>query len=506
MRLLDLLSHLPAVRLPLPPCDAEVRTLTADSRAAGPDTLFVCLRGPVRDGHAYAHAAYARGCRAFLCEYPPDLPSGAAVAYVPDSRRALATLAGALYGYPERDLTLIAVTGTKGKTTVAYMIYRLLHSHGVPAGYIGSNGVLYGNKHEGTANTTPDAMTLRRILCAMRGDGVRVAVMEISSQAICCERPAGLVFPICIFTNLARDHIGEGEHPDYAHYRDAKARLFSEYGCRTMIANIDDPTASYMIAGASAGEVQTVSLAGTPATLSADRIRPVREDGCFGTALFLHGLGEEGLPMRLSMPGACNVENALLALLATRAYLRDYLPGQDASLRSLARTMEGIRVPGRFETVKTPLSEVDFVIDYAHNAYSLSTAIDTLRSYEPARLVCLFGSVGGRTYARRAELAAAACAADFCIVTADNPDSERPEDTMREICTVLDDHGCEYVAIPDRAAAIRYAVNHARPGDLVLLAGKGHEDYQLIDGRRIPFSERDLLLSYTAERESTPIA
>lgn len=502
MRLGVLLSALPAARLPEGDFEEEINALVCDSRRAKRGSLFVCLRGPERDGHAYAQDAYARGCRVFVCEYPPTLPDDARLIYVHDSRAALADLASAWYGYPERELTLIGITGTKGKTTTAVMIWHLLRAAGIPVGYIGSGGVWYAGVEEQTENTTPSAPELRRAFAAMRRAGVRCVVMEVSSQAICSARVAGLVFSICLFTNLAEDHIGDGEHPDFCHYRDAKARLFSDYGCRSMIVNLDDKTAPYMMAEACAPRVLTISCNRRDATVYADRIRHARQGAYFGTAFFLHSDAADAVPVSLSLPGECNVSNALLALCAAREYLLQEAPGTDASYRALAHPLAAVTVPGRFEPVPTAMQDVDFLIDYAHNGYSLCAAITALRAYAPARLVCLFGSVGERTYSRRAELARAACGADFCIVTADNPGTEPPEETMREICAVLEENRREYVAILDREEAIRYAVRHARPGDLVLLAGKGHEDYQLIDSRRLPFSERAILTAAAEERES----
>lgn len=462
--------------------------------------LFVCLRGPMCDGHAYARAAYGRGVRNFVCEYSVSLPDDAQIAYVPDTRLALAALASAFYGHPAHRMLLVGITGTKGKTTVALLLYRLLSKSGISVGYIGSNGVRYAERTEETVNTTPSPLALHRILADMCAAGVRIAVMEVSSQAISCERVAGLSFPICIFTNLASDHIGEGEHPDFSHYRETKARLFSDFGCRYMVANSDDGTASYMIAGSSATHLLTASLAEKDATVTASHIRPVRTDDAFGVSFRVAGEGEEGIPVFLPLPGECNVTNALLALAAARACFACMEADVPPSLRRLASYLADAHVAGRFERVPTALQGVDFVIDYAHNGYSMDAAISALRAYGPRRILCLFGSVGGRTYTRRAELARAASAADFCIVTSDNPDSEPPEDTMRELCEVLEAEGCEYAAIADRTAAIRYAATHAEEGDAVLLAGKGHETYQLVGGERIPFSEKRTLLDAVEER------
>ena len=477
----------------------EITALSCDSRTAGPGTLFICLRGAQRDGHAFAAEAYARGTRAFLCEFPPaGLASDAALAFVPDTRAALAPLAAAFYGHPERALSLIGITGTKGKSTTAEMICRLLGAAGVSVGYIGSGGARYGGTRLSTDNTTPEPLTLFRLLSDMRRHGVRAVVLEVSSQALATHRTDGLIFPITVFTNLARDHIGVGEHPDFSHYREEKSRLFSEHGARVMVVDADDGATPFMLARASAEEVLSISAIREDVDLFISPPRAFRQEGHFASACLLHTKTGERIPLSLPLPGLCNAKNAALALLAARAYLLQAGDGRAVELRALAPALADFSLRGRFEWVKTALPQVDFVIDYAHNGFSLSAAIEALRAFSPARLVCLFGSVGARTYSRRTELARAAAAADFAIVTTDNPDTEPPEDTMRELCLVLDEMGRDYIAIPDRRAALAYAVQHARPGDLVLLAGKGHEDYQLIDGRRHPFSERQILVEEAA--------
>ncbi len=494
MRLTALLSALPTVHLSPADDGDEVTALTLDSRTARRGSLFLAMRGEEEDGHLFAADAYARGCRAFLVEHPVALPPDAAIAYVPDTRAAAAELAAAFYGYPARRLTLIGITGTKGKSTVAAMTVKMLLDAGVPAAYLGSGGAYFAEKEERTANTTPDPLTLHRLFRDMLAAGIRTVVMEVSSQAIERGRVRGLSFPIAVFTNLAHDHIGVGEHPDFSHYRDAKARLFSDHGCRRMIANLDDKSTPYMLAGATAERFLGISLTDPSADLYADRLRPLCGELGFGIGFLLHTKERGEVPVALSLPGACNVENALLAMVAAHTYLVEYEPENGgADYRTLSLAFRNIYVPGRFEEIKTALPDVTFFVDYAHNGYSLAAAIAVLREYDPARLVLLFGSVGSRTYSRRPELARAAAAADFCIVTTDNPDGEDPLDSMREICRVLDEEGREYVAIPDREEAIRYAVRQARTGDFVLLAGKGHEDYQLVDGKRIPFSEKDIL-------------
>lgn len=493
MRLGDLLSSLSPVRLPEGHRADGITDIAIDSRKAREGSLFVCLSGREADGHDFAADAYARGARAFLCEYPPaKLPLDATVAFVPSTRAALPHLCSAFYGHPARAMTLIGITGTKGKSTTAEMICRLLSAAGVKVGYIGSGGARYGDVCEQTENTTPEPLTLFRILSDMKGRGVRTAVIEVSSQALATHRTDGLHFPITVFTNLAPDHIGEGEHPDMAHYRAEKARLFSDYGTRVTVVDADDESTPFMLARGSAERVLSFSATRTDTDLFLRSTRAWRDERAFGAAAVLQTGEGEKIPLSLSLPGLCNIRNAALALLAAHAYLADF-EGRALDLHTLAPTLSAFSPRGRFERVQSALPDVDFVIDYAHNGYSLSAAITALRAFSPKRLVCLFGSVGARTYSRRTELARAAATADFCIVTTDNPDTEPPEETMRELCRVLEGQGCEYIAIPDRREAIAYAVRHARPGDLVLLAGKGHEEYQLTGGLRIPFSERDIL-------------
>ncbi len=493
MRLVSLLAALPHARLIGDWGDTEITALVTDSRRALPGCLFACLRGAEEDGHAYAAAAYARGARTFLCEYPPALPGDARLIYVPDTALALAALSSAWYGYPERGLTLIGITGTKGKTTVALMLHHLLTACGIPVGYIGSGGVRYPGYEAKTENTTPPALTLRCMFSAMRRAGVRVVVMEVSSQALATARVAGLSFPIAVFTNLAPDHIGVGEHPDFTHYRKTKATLFSDYAARIAVVNADDSATPDMLADTCAHRTVSVSLQPGKAPLYADRLRPTRTGNGFSTAFFLHTETGDSIPVTIPLPGECNVHNALLALASAMEYLGEFEEGAAPSYRTLAAHLGAVKVPGRFFSIPLTLPGVDVLIDYAHNGYSLRAAIAALRAYTPARLVCLFGSVGGRTYSRRTELGEAACGADFCIVTADNPGIEDPADTMAEICRVLEAADRPYVAIPDRREAILYAVRHARPGDLILLCGKGHEDYQLIGMHRLPFCEADIV-------------
>lgn len=460
--------------------DENIERVVYDSRAAVPETLFVCIRGFTGDGHAFAQRAYAAGCRAFLAEAALTLPDDAAIVYTNDTRRALAQVSAAFYGFPARDLTVIGITGTKGKTTTALMLAAILSENGIPAGYIGSNGVDFMGNHFDTKNTTPESLELHYYFDLMRRAGCRAVVLEVSSQALYLERVYGIPFDAVAFTNLAPDHIGGFEHPTFAHYRDSKKQLFTDYGATFAVGNADDPETAYMLDGC--GALCSSFGVGAGDFRAAD-ITPFRAAGELGAEFTLTHFGER-CRVRLPMPGAFSVHNALCAIALAHLY---GIPAA-ASAATLAHTY----VRGRFEIVKTPLDAV-FILDYAHNGLSLTSALTTLRAYAPRRLVCVIGSVGGRTEGRRAELGKAVSAyADAAILTADNPDFEDP----RAICDAIHaafvrEIPCE--TIPDRAEAVRYAVEHAGAGDIVLFAGKGHEQYQLVRGGKLPFSERRLI-------------
>lgn len=484
MLLCDLLRAVFAEEPSLPP--VEIRRIEYNSRKADPDTLFVCLVGARADGHDYAMHAYRNGCRAFLVSHPVTLPRDAVIVTVPDTRAALAALSARFYGYPAEKLHLIGITGTKGKTTTALLTKALLDGAGLPAAYIGGNGVLWNGRAIETVNTTPESRDLHGYFAQMVKDGIRYAVMEVSSQALAHHRVDGLSFETVIFTNLSPDHIGEGEHPDFEHYKQSKARLFSEYGAKHIIYNRDDPSWKEIV-GESHPNAVSYGIAGD-ADFSGCEIVPYRDRTTLGIRFTARTPDDEG-KITLRSPGSFSAQNALAAIAAAHVY--------GVSLPECARTLAKTSVLGRFEIVEG-IPGRTFIIDYAHNGLSLSHALTALRAYAPRRLICLFGSVGGRTKERRPELAlAASTLADYCIVTSDNPDFEEPSAIIREILSHMH-KGCPRLAIPDREAAIREAVRLSEEGDIVLLAGKGHETYQLIEGQKVPFSERAILLDACA--------
>ena len=418
----------------LPDCD--ISRVEYDSRRAGAGALFCCLVGAKTDGHRYAANAYAQGCRAFLVSRPVDLPADAAQMLVDDTRIAMATVCENFYGNPVRKLRLIGITGTKGKTTTSLLIAAILNGAGKKCGYIGSNGVQIDGQPfalDRTTPTTPESRELAVCFDAMVRAGCSHCVMEVSSQALKTYRVAGLSFRSVLYTNLSPDHIGEGEPPDFADYLACKRRLFTDYPTENIIANTDDPYAAEV-----AGEKVISCSVQNPATdFYADNIHPYRDAHTLGVSFDCRAAGTK-TAVRLRSPGDFSVMNGLLALAVCAL--------EGVTVPAAAETLAGVSPEGRFEIVQG-LPDRTFIIDYAHNGVSLTSALNVLRAYKPRRLICLFGTVGGRTQNRRRELAEAAALADFCILTTDNPDFEPPEQFIDEIARYMT---VPYTKITDR--------------------------------------------------------
>lgn len=459
----------------------DVRCIEYNSMKIRGGELFVCLPGARVDGHSFAKSAYNAGCRAFLCERPVELPSDAFIAVTPDTRSALAEISATFYGYPAEKLHIIGVTGTKGKTTTALLIQSILENSGIPCAYIGSNGVIINGRHVETVNTTPESRELQHYFATMVAEGVTHAAIEVSSQALEHNRVQGLDFDVCIFTNLSPDHIGEGEHASFEEYRDAKRKLFSDYVTKLAVINADDEASEYMVRGAGVPTV-TFSMKGD-ADFSGSGCDIYRDETSLGITFSCENGGTK-TKVTMRTPGLFSASNGLAAIAACSYF--------GVSVESSAEILARTPVNGRFEVVDG-LAGRTFIVDYAHNGLSLTSALKVLRQYDPTRLICVFGSVGGRTRGRRRELAEAASAlADYCIITSDNPDFEEPSEITDEIVNYFD-KSTPYEVIVDREKAVRRAVSMAEVGDIVLFAGKGHERYQLVRGEKVPFCERDII-------------
>ena len=462
--------------------EQEIHSITSNSKEVTDTSIFVCIRGFSTDGHNYAIKAYESGCRAFVCEYElQNLPTDASIILVEDSRKALALLSCAIYDNPSHSLFTIGVTGTKGKTTTALMIKQLLDSAGFSTGYIGSNGVSYGSEKFGTANTTPESYLLQQYMKDMVDAGMKAVVLEVSSQALSLNRVLGTKFDVCVFTNLSPDHIGPNEHSSFEDYLEAKKQLFDNYSPSLVVANADDAYTSEILKNCTSEKLFYSTK--EKADVFSHSTSLCRSETTLGISFMCQCFDEE-FSCTLPIAGEFNISNSLCAIAIAKKL--------EIANPRISLGLLDIVIEGRFETITTP-NGACFVIDYAHNGYSLEAALKCLREYEPNRLICLFGSVGERTQVRRAQLGGVASKyADFSIITSDNPNFEPPQNIMDEIAIVYENKE-SYILIADRKEAIEYAFNNAKKGDIILLAGKGHEKYQLIEGKKEFFSERKIL-------------
>lgn len=459
------------------PREAEISALTCDSREVTPGALFVALEGANCDGGEYIDQALARGAAAVVCGHA--LPEGVNGAVVDNPRGSLSALAAEFYDYPAKSLVLIAVTGTKGKTTTTHMIRKILTSAGHKTGMIGTLGAfIETDLLEETGNTTPEPAALQRILRRMADAGCSHVVMEVSSQAMKLRRVDGVQFDAAVFLNLSPDHIGGAEHADFEEYRACKAALFRQ--CRLAVGNADDPNWSAMLAQVPRGvPVRTFGF-GDSANVRGGDVFP-------GNAPLSTRFSVDGVPFDLPLPGRFNAANALAAVALCRA-----LDVEDDAIRAgLAR----VSVPGRCQRFPAGVPYT-VLIDYAHNGESFRALLEVLREHPHRRILVLFGAGGDRPKIRRRDMArAAAQGADYAVITEDNPRSERAEDICRDIFRKIDGKiPCEIVV--DRREAIFRILHLARSGDIVALVGKGHESYILQDGVRREFSEWAVLKEF----------
>lgn len=459
--------------------DVEITQVVNDSRKAGPGALFLCIRGAVVDGHTFADAVVKQGARALVVEEEVDVPEGVTVIKVADSRYAMALIAAAWYGHPASQLKVIGITGTKGKTTTTYMVKSILENAGYKVGLIGTIESIIGDEVIPSANTTPESLTVQEYFRRMLDAGCDCAVMEVSSQGLKLHRTAGITFEIGIFTNIEPDHIGPNEHASFEEYLECKSRLLRQ--CRIGIVNADDPHLDQIIAGHTC-TLETFGFS-PEADLRARDARMVSRPGYLGVAYQVEGL--MNFPVEIDIPGRFSIYNSLTAI----AVCRHFQATQDDIIKALKKA----KVKGRTEMVKVS-DEFTLMIDYAHNAMSLESLLETLKEYHPHRLVCLFGCGGNRSRLRRFEMGeVSGRLADLTIITSDNPRFEDPMDIIADIREGMKKTDGKYVEIPDRKEAIAYAIHHGEPGDIIVLAGKGHENYQEIKGKKYPMDERDLI-------------
>ncbi len=457
----------------------DVTELINDSRKVTEGSVFVCISGAVSDGHAYAGDVAEKGAAALVVEKDVDVPENVTVIRVEDTRYALALMSAAYFGYPAEKLKVIGITGTKGKTTTTYMVKSIQEGVGHKVGLIGTIEALIGGKSIPANNTTPESYTIHKYFAEMVEAGCDSVVMEVSSQGLMLHRTAGIMFEIGIFTNLGEDHIGPNEHKDFEDYKRCKGILFTQ--CRLGIANVDDPWYEDVFKGATC-KVETFGFT-EKADLRAVGIEHITRPGYLGVRYHVNGLMD--FDVEIDIPGDFSVYNSLTAIAVCRHF--------DVPVENIQKALKVAKVRGRIEMVKVS-DEFTMMIDYAHNAMSLESLLHTLRDYKPERIVTIFGCGGNRSKTRRYEMGeVSGRMSDFTIITSDNPRFEEPQDIIDDIITGIKKTDGEYIAVCDRKEAIRYSIEHGRPGDVIILAGKGHETYQEIKGVKYDMDDRILV-------------
>lgn len=452
-----------------------------NSREITPGSLFICIEGAVYDGHGFASQAVESGAVAVVTSKPVTGLEGknVSVIRVADTRYAMAYISAAWFGHPAEKLKVIGITGTKGKTTTTYLVKSILEHAGLKVGLVGTIEAIIGETHIHANNTTPESYRLQEDFARMVDAGLDAVVMEVSSQALKLHRTQGFVFDYGIFTNLEPDHIGPNEHADFEEYLECKGRLFRQ--CRVGIVNGDDIHTANVVEGHSC-ELETFGT-GEACMLRARNLELVQGPGELGVGFQVAGLMD--FDVRMPFPGRFSVYNALCAIAICRHF--------QVEIPAIREALESVKVKGRIERVDVS-DRFTVLIDYAHNAMALESLLTTLREYRPGRLVCMFGCGGNRSRQRRYEMGeVSGRLADFTVITSDNPRFEEPKAIMEDIKIGIGKTDGKYVEICDRREAIAYCLSNAKEGDLIVLAGKGHEDYQEIKGIKYPMDEREII-------------
>lgn len=466
--------------------DREVSCVVYDSRKLCKDCVFVCIKGANFDGHSAALEASRTGAAAVIVEQDVETEGDTSVIKVENTRYAMAFIASASNGDPSKRLKTIGITGTKGKTTTTYLIKSILENAGYKVGLIGTIEVIIGDKHIPALNTTPESYVIQDYFRQMADEGCDAVVMEVSSQGLMLHRTAAIDFDLGIFTNIEPDHIGPNEHTSFEHYLECKSMLFKQ--CRVGIVNGDDNHVDDVLKGHTC-KVEKYGLSDGN-DLTAKDIEFVKGKGYLGVSFKTQGLMD--IKAEADLPGIFSVYNCLCAIAVCRHF--------DINEENIMKALKGAKVKGRIEMIKVS-DEFTLMIDYAHNAMALESLLTTLKAYDPGRLVCVFGCGGNRSKIRRYEMGeVSGRLADLTVITSDNPRFEESLDIIKDIETGISKTEGKHISIPDRKDAIRYVINNGQPGDIIVLAGKGHEDYQEIKGKKYPMDERVLIQEILGEK------
>ena len=478
MKLQEVLQGIPVLSQTAEP-ELEITGISYDSRTTKPGDLFVAMPGFAVDGHAFIGKAAAAGAAAVLCE---RVPAGTDIPYVQveHARRALAVLSANWFGHPAEAMTMIGVTGTNGKTTTTYLLKGILERElGAKVGLIGTNQNMIGAESLPTERTTPESFELQKLFAQMRDAGCSHVVMEVSSHALALDRVYGVPYTVGIFTNLTQDHLDF--HGTMEAYCDAKALLFRN--CKVGVVNADDPWTERLTRNATCrlftyAEHAKADLQAQEVELESDHIA------------FTAAASDEKVKIRVGIPGGFMVYNTLDVLGAALAL---GIPLE----QSAAALAAAHHVKGRVEVVPTPGKPYTVLIDYAHSPDGLENVLSTVKGFAKGRTVALFGCGGDRDRTKRPKMGKiAADLADFVMVTSDNPRTEEPSAIIDEILPGLAGTTTPYAVEVDRVKAIHYCLDHAQPGDVIVLCGKGHETYQEVNHVKHHMDEREIVAAY----------
>jgi UDP-N-acetylmuramoyl-L-alanyl-D-glutamate--2,6-diaminopimelate ligase len=502
MRLVDVLKDTD-FRLIAGDLEREIASVEYDSRKAGSGSLFVCVRGFTVDGHSFAEKAAEQGASALAVDsrregFPDEELArlsgtyNVSVVEIEDTHKLLADLCANLYDHPEKKISVYGITGTKGKTTTAFMLREILERNGKNTGLIGTVCNIIAGEKTHSSHTTPESRDLFDMMDRLVRNGSEDLVMEVSSQALKLDRVRGIRYRTAAFTNIYEDHIAPNEHPDMEDYISCKLKIFDS--CDTGILNLDCSAAGRVIDYCRGKtDLLTYSIGGK-ADLTAGNLRPERMGHVTGTVFELDSEYYKG-DLFVALPGKFNVYNALCAVCTA------YKEGIDIEVVKSA--LENVSVPGRMQPVENN-SGVNILVDYAHNAAALENVLVTLKEYTEGRIITVFGCGGNRSRTRRFEMGeVSGNLSDHTIITSDNPRNEEPGAIIQDIVTGISKTSGEYEIEPDRSKAIRLAVSSAKKGDTVLIAGKGHEDYQIFADRTIHFDDCEQARNAVIELEGT---
>ena len=462
--------------------DIEISDIACDSRKVKPESLFVAVKGYDVDGHDYIAEAIEKGASAILVENIEklrniNLPADVTFVVAKDTRFALAISACNFFKNPSRRFKLIGVTGTKGKTTTTYMIKTLLEAEGKKVGLIGTIENYIGEDSLGESDrTTPESLDLQRIFAQMVEEKVEYVVMEVSSQALKLQRVAGCNFDVGVFTNFSKEHISQKEHSDMEDYFNSKMKLFSM--CQMGFVNIDDFRGARVKREAKC-QIKTYGIDNACDLLAKDiTITNIGVD-------FKAKLGGKNERIKVDIPGRFSVYNSLAAISVALKF------GIDAE--TIKEALVDVRVPGRSELVPNK-KDLTIMIDYAHSPESLQNILSAVKVYTKGRVISVFGCGGDRDHGKRPIMGEiSGNIADFTVITSDNPRTEEPSEIVKEIEDGMKKTKGKYITIVDRIEAIKYAIDMANKNDIIVLAGKGHETYQEINGKKYPFDEREII-------------